>query len=88
MGPLSIEQNQALATTPVEELLSLPFLQLDQVKDTLHAYQLAKRGNLLRVMSEAVRWGKRRARINSISPGVIITPTTSSRGRAARVTGE
>jgi NAD(P)-dependent dehydrogenase (short-subunit alcohol dehydrogenase family) len=74
MGPLTIEQNKALATTPVEELLSLPFLQPDQVKDTLHAYQLSKRGNGLRVMAEAVRWGERGARINSISPGIIITP--------------
>ena len=49
-------------------------LQLDQVKDSLHAYQLAKRGNALRVMAEAVRWGKRGARINTISPGIIITP--------------
>src|SRR5271165_5935623 len=71
---LTIEQNKALATTPVEELLSLPFLQPDQVTDSLHAYQLAKRGNALRVMAEAVHWGKRGARINTISPGVIITP--------------
>lgn len=71
---LSIEQNKALATTPVEELLKLPFLQPQQVKDTLHAYQLAKRGNSLRVMAEAVRWGKRGARVNTISPGIVITP--------------
>ena len=71
---LSVEQNEALATTPVEELLNLPFLQLDQVKDSLHAYQLAKRGNSLRVMAEAVRWAKRGARINTISPGIIMTP--------------
>jgi NAD(P)-dependent dehydrogenase (short-subunit alcohol dehydrogenase family) len=71
---LSIEQNKALATAPVEELLSLPFLQPDQVKDSLHAYQLAKRGNSLRVMAEALRWGKRGARVNTISPGIIITP--------------
>lgn len=74
LPPLTVEQNKALATTPVEELLRLPFLQLDQVKDSLHAYQLAKRGNSLRVMAEAVRWGKRGARINTISPGIIITP--------------
>jgi NAD(P)-dependent dehydrogenase (short-subunit alcohol dehydrogenase family) len=74
LPPLTVEQNKALATTPVEELLSLPFLQPDQVKDSLHAYQLAKRGNSLRVMAEAVRWGKRGARINTISPGIIITP--------------
>jgi NAD(P)-dependent dehydrogenase (short-subunit alcohol dehydrogenase family) len=59
---------------PPEQLLALPFLQADQVKDSLHAYQLAKRGNSLRVMAEAVRWGKRGARINTISPGIIITP--------------
>ena len=71
---LTVEQNRALATTPVEELLDLPFLQLDQVKDSLHAYQLAKRGNSLRVMAEAVRWGRRGARVNTISPGIVMTP--------------
>ena len=74
LEPLTIEQNKALATTPTENLLQLDFLQLDQVKDSLHAYQLSKRGNSLRVMAEAVRWGKRGARINTISPGIIITP--------------
>jgi len=71
---LPVEQNKALATTPVEELLTLPFLQSDKVTDSLHAYQIAKRGNSLRVMAEAVRWGKRGARVNTISPGIIITP--------------
>ena len=56
LPPLTVEQNKALATTPVEELLNLPFLQPDQVTDSLHAYQLSKRGNWLRVMAEAVRW--------------------------------
>jgi len=74
LPPLTVEENKALATTPVEELLSLPFLQPDQVTDSLRAYQLAKRGNSLRVMAEAVRWGKRGARLNTISPGIIITP--------------
>jgi NAD(P)-dependent dehydrogenase (short-subunit alcohol dehydrogenase family) len=74
LPPLTVEQNKALATTPVEELLSLPFLQLDQVTDSLHAYQISKRGNSLRVMAEAVRWGKRGARVNTISPGIIMTP--------------
>lgn len=74
LEPLSIEQNRALATTQTEELLSLPMLQLSNIRDSLHAYQLSKRGNSLRVMAEAVRWGKRGARINSISPGIIITP--------------
>jgi NAD(P)-dependent dehydrogenase (short-subunit alcohol dehydrogenase family) len=71
---LTPEQDKALATTPVEQLLSLPLLQPGQVKDSLHAYQLAKRGNLLWVVAEAVRWGKRGARINTISPGIIMTP--------------
>ena len=74
LPPLTVEQNKALATTPVEKLLQLPFLQPDQVTDSLHAYQLAKRGNVLRVMAEAVRWGTRGARVNAISPGIIITP--------------
>ncbi|MEI8279112.1 MAG: SDR family oxidoreductase [Bacteroidota bacterium] len=74
LAPLTTEQNKLLATTPTEDLLSLPMLQTDKVTDSLHAYQLSKRGNSLRVMAEAVRWGKRGARINTISPGIIITP--------------
>jgi len=74
LPPLSTEQNALLATTPAEELLALPMLQSDQVKDSLHAYQISKRGNSLRVMAEAVRWGERGARINTISPGIIMTP--------------
>ena len=71
---LSPEQNAALATTPVEALLALPMLQAAKVTDPLQAYQLSKRGNSLRVMAEAVRWGKRGARVNTISPGIIFTP--------------
>jgi NAD(P)-dependent dehydrogenase (short-subunit alcohol dehydrogenase family) len=87
LPPLSVEQNRALATTPVEELLRLPMLQLDQVKDSLHAYQLSKRGNSLRVMAEAVRWGKRGARVNTISPGIIITPLANDELRGPRGAG-
>jgi len=71
---LTPDQNSALATTPADKLLALPMLQPDQVKDPLHAYQVSKRANSLRVMAEAVRWGKRGARINTISPGIIFTP--------------
>lgn len=71
---LSMEQNKALALTPVDELLTLPMLQTDQITDPLHAYQISKRGNSLRVSAEAVRWGKRGARVNTISPGIVITP--------------
>jgi NAD(P)-dependent dehydrogenase (short-subunit alcohol dehydrogenase family) len=74
LGELGAEQNKALALTPADDLLGLPMLQPDQIKDSLHAYQLSKRGNSLRVMAEAVRWGKRGARINTISPGIIFTP--------------
>lgn len=74
LGALTAEQDAALATTPADELLALPMLAADQVTDSLHAYQLAKRANSLRVMAEAVRWGKRGARINTISPGIIMTP--------------
>ena len=49
LPPLTAEQNAALAMTPVEELLKLPMLQPDQVKDSLQAYQISKRGNSLRV---------------------------------------
>ena len=74
LPPLTVEQSNALATTPVQELLSLPFLQPNHVTDSLYAYQVSKRGNSLRVMAEAVRWGKRGARVNTISPGIIMTP--------------
>lgn len=68
------EQDRALAVTPADQLLDLPMLQPDHVADSLHAYQISKRGNSLRVRAEAVRWGRRGARINTISPGIIVTP--------------
>lgn len=74
MPALSAEEDRQLATAPCEDLLSLPLLQPENVRDTLHAYQLAKRCNEKRVMAEAVKWGERGARINSISPGIIVTP--------------
>ena len=84
---LTPEQDRALATTQAEQLLALPFLQAGQVKDTLHAYQLSKRGNSLRVMAEAVRWGKGGARINTISPGIVMTPLASDELRGPRGAG-
>lgn len=74
MKQLTPEEDELLATTPAEELLSLEMLQPKNIKDTLHAYQMAKRCNEKRVMAESVRWGERGARINSISPGIIVTP--------------
>lgn len=74
MPQLTAAEDELLACTPVEELLSLEILQPENIKDTLHAYQMAKRCNEKRVMYEAVKWGERGARINSISPGIIVTP--------------
>ena len=71
---LGEEIDRQLACTPTDELLDLDVLQSQNICDTLHAYQLAKRCNVKRVMAEAVKWGKRGARINSISPGIIVTP--------------
>lgn len=74
MPALGVEVDEQLATTSAEELLKLEVLQPQNIKDTLHAYQLAKRCNVKRVMAEAVKWGCKGARINSISPGIIVTP--------------
>lgn len=74
MPSLGTEIDEQLATTPTEKLLKLDVLQPENIKDTLHAYQLAKRCNEKRVMAESVKWGERGARINSISPGIIVTP--------------
>lgn len=74
MEQLGAEKDRQLAMTPCDELLNLDFLQEENIRNTLHAYQLAKRCNGKRVMYEAVRWGERGARINSISPGIVVTP--------------
>lgn len=74
MPALTAEEDELLATTPTEELLDLEILKPENIRDTLHAYQLAKRCNEKRVMAEAVKWGQREARINDIAPGIIVTP--------------
>ncbi|WP_298033692.1 SDR family oxidoreductase [uncultured Desulfovibrio sp.] len=74
MPALGMELDEQLAMAPAEELLALEVLQPKNIRDTLHAYQMAKRCNVKRVMAEAVKWGNRGARINSISPGIIVTP--------------
>ena len=74
MPQLTAEQDRQLATTPTEELLELAILQPENIRDTLHAYQMAKRCNEKRVMYECVRWGERGARLNDIAPGIIVTP--------------
>ena len=74
MPALTPAEDEQLACTPAGELLKLEILQPENIKDTLHAYQMAKRCNEKRVMAESVRWGEKGARINSISPGIIVTP--------------
>ncbi len=74
LAPLSAEQNRALAFTPADELMALPFLSREAVPNSMVAYIMAKRANHLRVQAEAIRWGERGARVNSISPGIIATP--------------
>ena len=74
MPALTAKEDEQLATTPTEELLNLDLLQPENIKDTLHAYQLAKRCNEKRVMAQSVEWGKRGARVNAIAPGIIVTP--------------
>jgi len=84
---LAPEQDKALALTPADQLLALPMLQPDKITDPLHAYQVSKRANSLRVMAEAVRWGKRGARVNTISPGIIITPLANDELHGPRGAG-
>ena len=74
MPQLTAEQDRQLAMTPTEELLHLEILQPENIRDTLHAYQMAKRCNEKRVMAECVKWGQRGARLNAIAPGIIVTP--------------
>ena len=84
MPALTAEQDEALALTPAEELLALDFLRPENIRDTLHAYQLAKRGNEKRVMAQAVEWGRRGARLNAIAPGIIVTPLALDEFRGPR----
>ncbi len=74
MPQLTAEQDYQLAMTPTEELLDLEILRPENIRNTLHAYQLAKRCNEKRVMAESVKWGERGARLNDIAPGIIVTP--------------
>lgn len=77
-----------LALLPPEELIELPWIK--EIDDSLYAYQISKRGNALRVISEVVKWGKRGARINCISAGIVDTPlaydelTSTERGEYYR----
>lgn len=74
MKQLTPEEDRQLALPPTEELLDLPLLAEENIETTLQAYQLAKWCNEKRVMGESVKWGARGARLNDITPGIIVTP--------------
>ena len=74
LPPLPAGQHQALATTPAADLAALPFLQPDAITNSGMAYAIAKRANTIRVQAASVQWGDRGARLNSLSPGIIMTP--------------
>ena len=73
-GQLPAEMEAALAMTPADALLSLPFLAPQAIPNPGAAYGIAKRANQVRVQSASLAWAERGARVNSISPGVIATP--------------
>jgi NAD(P)-dependent dehydrogenase (short-subunit alcohol dehydrogenase family) len=74
LAGLPAEQEHDLAFAPADELLAKPFLGPDAVPNSMVAYIVSKRANHLRVQASAISWGKRGARVNSISPGIIATP--------------
>jgi NAD(P)-dependent dehydrogenase (short-subunit alcohol dehydrogenase family) len=72
--PVSPEQEAALALTPSADLLGLPFLDPAVIPGQGAAYCLAKLANLIRVRALAPLWGRRGARVNAVSPGLVSTP--------------
>jgi NAD(P)-dependent dehydrogenase (short-subunit alcohol dehydrogenase family) len=74
MLPQDVDLEGRLATTPTAALLDLPELSERAIADPGFAYGIAKRANQVRVRAASVQWGRRRARVNSISPGIISTP--------------
>lgn len=81
--PLTNEEEYALTMTPADELSQLPMLQPNVIVNSGIAYIMSKRANQLRVRKAAIDWGKRGARINTISPGVVVTPLAYDEFRAA-----
>ena len=76
------EDEQALATIPAAELLSLEVLA-SVADDPIAAYILAKRGNQVRVQAAALAWNRLGARINTVSPGVVATAMARSEAESA-----
>lgn len=77
LPPLTPEFERHLATAPREEILGHPDLRINDLAEGYEgagaAYSISKRANLVRVQASAGIWGRKGARINSVSPGVVST---------------
>ncbi len=75
MYPIPNETELEILKTPTEGLLDLPIIKDVAMQNSGLAYMIAKRVNHLQAQkAAATTWKARRARINTISPGVIVTP--------------
>ena len=78
------ETEQEILNTPTEGLMDLPFIRDIAMQNSGWAYMIAKRVNHLQAMkAAATTWKARRARINTLSPGVIVTPLAYDEFNAA-----
>ncbi len=75
MYPIPYVAEQEILNTPTEKLMDVPFIRDVAMQNSGLAYMIAKRVNHLQAQkAAATTWKERRARINTISPGVIVTP--------------
>ena len=75
MYPIPYETEQEILNTPTEKLTELPIVKDIAMQNSGWAYMIAKRVNHLQAMkAAATTWKARRARINTLSPGIIVTP--------------
>ena len=78
------EVEQQILAASAEELMEIPYIRETALKNSGFAYIIAKRVNHLQAMkAAATSWKERRARINTISPGVIVTPLAYDEFKAA-----
>ena len=75
MYPIPNDIELQLVNTPTAQLKDVKFIQEVAMQNSGLAYIIAKRMNHLQAQrAAATSWRRRRARINSISPGIIVTP--------------
>ena len=83
MLPIPIEIELEILRTPTEKLMEIPFI-VENATRSGTAYMIAKRVNHLQAQkAAATTWKARRARINTISPGIIVTPLAYDEFNAA-----